>query len=163
MKLFLLWFSLSTGLLFAVADYNSLSVYGGLTYNVLVEFENSHAGCSSDSVREYVRSNALIHIKSDSFNMGYAWHSVLLSTYHIAMNQNVVYTSILEALNKELRYQLMWKDVFYYSSLGCSYFSTLSSLISIAFMLQYMKYDRRVINHYRAQSLGGFFPADDSD
>ena len=145
--------------LYAVPDYNCVGTYGSLTYTVLLSFVNTHPGCSSDAVLDYLRSKAFIHIQSDARSMGYSWRRVLKSAYHIAINDSVEPRAILEALNKEMRYQLMWKRVIYWGQLTGAAFSTAVSLVSVGCFVYYIRWDQRVVNHYRFQSLGGRFPA----
>ncbi len=159
MKSLLLSICLYTCTLWAVPEYNTFAVYAGLTYNILVSFENTHPGCSSDAVLAYLRSKALVHVRADAQNMGYSWRRVLKATYHIAMSAEVESKAILEALNKEMRSQLMWKNAAYWSGLVCAYFSAVVSFLSLGGMAYYFRFDKRVVNHYRFQSLGGFFPA----
>lgn len=161
MKRFWLYACLFIGSVYATPDapyYNSVSMYGKLTYTILVSFEATHPGCSSDAVLKYLRSKAFIHVQSDAQDMGYSWRRVLKSAYHIAISDTVEHRAILEALNKEMRYQLMWKRFLYWGALTGAAFSSAVSLVSVGCFLFYLNYDRKVVNHYRFQSLGGYFP-----
>lgn len=157
-KSFLFAVCLPTGFLYSTVDYNSVATYAALTLTVLESFENTHPGCSSDAVLGYLRSKAFKHIQCDAKDMGYSWRRVLKATYSIAAIQEKRSVPILEALQKELRYQMMWRDAVYWLSLVGASFSSAVSIVSIGCFLYYLGFDRRVVNHYRHNTLGGQFP-----
>lgn len=109
------------------ADYRPIGQYATMTYNVLQEFTTAHQGCSVREVREYLHSGAIKIIIADANYMGYSERRVLKCTYQLALKQNPLNLTILEALKAQAYEYLVWKAVYRWGVLCCAGFATLSS------------------------------------
>lgn len=145
------------------AEYNPSVVYGALMYNILASYTREHPGCNADAVRAYLNSKETNIVFSDALAQGYGRRRVIKSCYHLSMQAEPPIESVINALRDDIRLYLTWKDIFFWATIGCSSFSAIVSLYGCGFFINYYRRDHRVINHYRHQSLGGFFPASDND
>jgi hypothetical protein len=114
--------------LYASVDYRPIGSYAQLTYNVLQEFTTAHQGCSAKEVREYLRSGAIRIVIADANYMGYSERRVLKCTYQLALKQQPVNITILEALKAQAYEYLVWKEIYRWGVLGCAGFSALASI-----------------------------------
>lgn len=139
------WFLafLFTGCFLSGADYNLVSTYGGLTYNLLAEYIKNNPGYNAYAVRTYLNTKAFDVVMTDAHNMGYSRRRVLKATYAIAIQADPVIPSIVEALNAEMRQYLMWKDVMWWVDVVTLPFCTIISLAQIAAVLHRFRSRRR--------------------
>lgn len=107
-------------------DFKSVSVYGGLLYNILAEYHTSHPDHNAYAVRLYLQSDATKTIFNDALAMGYSKRRVIKCCYCLSIQADPFVEVISQALCEDMRSYLMWKDTLSWIALGCASFSTIS-------------------------------------
>lgn len=139
-------------------EYKSVTVYGAALYKLLTLYVESNPTCDAASVETYLDSSASQVIYRQAQSMGYSRQRVIKSCHCTALAVTPQKDIIIQGLRDSLKTYNMRKEVLYWYTIGCASFASLMSLYAGGFFLYYFKRDRRVIEHYIQNRMGGFFP-----
>lgn len=88
----------------AAQEWQPLRHYAQTSYNILLDYVNTHTEASATDVQAYIKGGALNGVVKQAYNCGYERLQLLQGTYALAVDSASRCDPILYALRNELQH-----------------------------------------------------------